>query len=261
MHPAFARTDHRPWPLPSTRHHWRQSWHDLMFAHWRIDAAALRPLVPDALEVQEWDGSSWIAVVPFRMTDVMLRRLPSLPWVSAFPELNVRVYVEHDGRPGVYFFSLDAGNPLAVWAARRFFHLPYFWSRMSIVERSFGEESGGEVGEYRYASERRRGEHAARFEATYRPTGGVFEAEPGTLEHWLTERYALYTTAPDGRLFVGHIHHAPWPLQRAATTIDADGLLASHGLSVAGEPESVLFAKRIDVAVWNLSEVGRVRGA
>lgn len=246
MHPAFTRTDHRPWPCPPGRHGWRQSWHDLLFAHWRIDAAALRPLVPEPLEIQEFDGSSWIAVVPFRMTDVTLRWLPGLPWVSAFPELNVRVYVEHRGRPGVYFFSLDAGNPLAVWAARRFFHLPYYWSRMSLeVERDT----------YRYRSRRHRGPHSATFEGTYRPTGEVFEATHGSLEHWLTERYLLYTTAPGGRLFEGHIHHHPWPLRAAEADLDATGLLDSHGLRAEGAPQSLLFSERIDVAVWNLRRV------
>jgi len=111
-HDAFGQTDHRPWPLPPGRWSWRQSWRDLLFAHWPVAAAAIRPLVPAELTVQEFDGTSWIAVVPFRMAGVMRRPLPDLPWVSAFPELNVRVYVEAGGKPGVFFFSLDATNPL-----------------------------------------------------------------------------------------------------------------------------------------------------
>ena len=119
-HPAFARIDHRPWPMPHGRWTWRQNWHDLLFAHWPIPAADLRHLVPDGLAIQEYDGASWIGVVPFRMTGVMRRPFPDVPWVSAFPELNVRVYVERDGKPGVWFLSLDAANPLAVWAAQTF---------------------------------------------------------------------------------------------------------------------------------------------
>jgi uncharacterized protein len=246
MHPAFTRTDHRPWPHPQRPHHWRQSWLDLMFAHWRIDAEALRPLVPPELEIQEFDGSSWIGVVPFRMRGVMLRGLPSLPWVSNFPELNLRIYVEHEGRPGVWFFSLDASNSLAVWAARTFFHLPYQWASMGIEERA---------GTYHYRSRRHLGPERAEFAATYRPTSDVFEAEPGSLEHWLTERYQLFAQSPDGRLFKGQIHHHPWPLQRAETEIARNRLLAPHGLAVEGAPESVLFAKRIEVAVWNLERL------
>jgi len=132
MHSAFDRVDHRPWPIPSHRWTWRQSWCDLLFAHWPIPAADLRPLVPAPLEVQEFDGTSWIGIVPFRMQGVMRRPWPDLPYFSAFPELNVRLYVEHEGRPGVWFLSLDATSALAVWAARRFFHLPYFHSKIRL---------------------------------------------------------------------------------------------------------------------------------
>src|SRR5690242_1283914 len=125
LRPALAPADHRPWSLPDRPWTWRQTWHDLLFAHWPIPAAKLRHLVPAELTIQEFDGTSWIGVVPFRMTGVVRRPLPDLPWISAFPELNVRVYVERDGRAGVWFLSLDAARWLAVWTARRFFHLPY----------------------------------------------------------------------------------------------------------------------------------------
>jgi uncharacterized protein YqjF (DUF2071 family) len=136
VHPALTTLEHRPWPIPKRPWMGRQSWHDLAFLHWPIAAAALRPLVPPSLEVQEFEGTSYIGVVPFRMTDVAPRLLPSMPWLSAFPELNVRLYVERDGKPGVWFLSLDAANPVAVWAARRFFHLPYYLASMSLVERA-----------------------------------------------------------------------------------------------------------------------------
>src|SRR5262245_4268389 len=125
MHASLSHIDHRPWALPRGRWTMRQSWCDLLFAHWRVPVSALRPLIPARLKIQEFDGSAWLGAVPFRMTGVMYRPLPDLPWISAFPELNLRTYVECDGKPGVWFFSLDATNPLAVWAARRFFHLPY----------------------------------------------------------------------------------------------------------------------------------------
>jgi uncharacterized protein YqjF (DUF2071 family) len=124
MHQAFARQDHRPWQLPRTAWRWRQSWCDLLFAHWPVSAELLRRFVPEPLRVQEFDGTAWIGIVPFRMESVMHRPLPDLPWISAFPELNVRTYVEHGGKPGVWFLSLDATNVLAVAAARRFFICP-----------------------------------------------------------------------------------------------------------------------------------------
>ncbi len=108
-----------------------QSWHDLLFAHWKVDAAVLRPHVPAELEVDTFEGQSWLGVVPFRMSGVRLRWTPALPWLSAFLELNVRTYVTAQGKPGVWFFSLDAANPVAVAAARLSFHLPYFKARMT----------------------------------------------------------------------------------------------------------------------------------
>ncbi len=108
---------HRPWPIPKRRWIWRQSWCDLLFAHWPIEASQIRRLVPEPLQIDEFDGTSWIGIVPFRMEGVMRRPFPDMPWISAFPELNLRLYVHHQGKPGVWFLSLDATNPLAVWAA------------------------------------------------------------------------------------------------------------------------------------------------
>ena len=166
-HPAFLRIDHRPWEAPARRWTWRQSWRDLLFAHWPVAAETIRPFVPEALEVQEFDGASWIGVVPFRMTGVMRRGLPDMPYLSTFPELNVRTYVERDGKPGVWFFSLDATNPLAVWAARRFFHLPYFRADIRIEASSDGVE---------YTARRRRAAPVAAFHARYKPVSATYEA-------------------------------------------------------------------------------------
>jgi hypothetical protein len=237
-HPALAHLAHRPWPLPSKPWQWRQSWRDLLFAHWPVPAAALRARVPARLTVQEFDGTAWIGVVPFRMAGVMRRPLPDLPGISAFPELNVRTYVELDGKPGVWFFSLDATNPLAVWAARRFFHLPYYRARMSLLESSDG---------FRYSSARA----GAEFAGTYAPTSSPYLAKPGSLEHWLTERYCLYAQEPGGAILRNEVHHAPWPLQSARATIECNTMAESHGLPLAGPPALLHFAKRLDVVVWN----------
>lgn len=245
MHPALTRTEHRPWPLPTARWRWRQSWCDLLFAHWPIPADALRPLVPPELTIQEFDGTSWIGLVPFRMQGVMLRPLPNLPWLSAFPELNLRLYVEHDGKPGVWFLSLDATNPLAVWAARRFFHLPYMRARMSLT---------GPPDRVEYASIRVE-RPAAAFRAIYGPTSTPYESAPGTLEHWLTERYCLYARSPAGMLYRAEVHHLPWPLQQADAEIQGNEMLAPHGLRVDGPPALLHFARRIDVVVWPLEIV------
>src|SRR5262245_39338566 len=126
MRKILDRIAHRPWPQPDGPWVMAQTWHDLLFAHWRIDSALLRPQIPSALEIDTFDGEAWIAVVPFRMSGVRLRMAPQVPGLSAFPEVNVRTYVKADGKPGVWFFSLDATNAVAVAAARLTFHLPYF---------------------------------------------------------------------------------------------------------------------------------------
>ena len=125
-------TAHRPWPMPTGPWLMRQTWNDLLFAHWPVERAALRPLVPARFEIDLFDGQAWVAVVPFSMTDVAPRLVPPLPWVSAFPELNVRTYVSVDDKPGIYFFSLDAGNPVAVGAARTLLNLPYYSAVMRV---------------------------------------------------------------------------------------------------------------------------------
>jgi hypothetical protein len=237
---------HRPWPLPAQRWTWRQSWLDLLFAHWPVPAAALRHLVHPALTVQEYEGASWVGVVPFHMRGVTRRPLPALPWLSAFPELNLRLYVEAQGRPGIWFLSLDAGNPVAVWAARRLFHLPYFHARMSIA---------GLPDRACYRSRRLSPPRGVEFRAEYAPASPPYRATPGSLEHWLTERYCLYATAADGRLLRTDVHHRPWPLQRATASIERNDLLAPHGLTVQGPPALLHFSRRLDVVVWSPQEV------
>lgn len=223
--------------MPREAWRWRQSWRDLLFAHWPVAPALLRPLLPHNLELQEFDGTAWLGLVPFRMAGVMRRPWPDLPWISAFPELNVRTYVELNGKPGVWFLSLDASNALAVWAARKFFHLPYYLARMSLTE---------ENGSIRYSSSRA----GADFAASYAPTSAPYQAVPGSLEHWLTERYCLYAAAPDGTLWRNEVHHHQWPLQAATATISRNTILDFHGLTLHEPPALLHFSRRLDVVIW-----------
>lgn len=224
-----------------------QSWHDLLFAHWAVDPDLLRPLIPEGLALQTWDGKAWIGVVPFRMENVTPRFVPALPWISAFPELNLRTYITAGGKQGVWFFSLDAANPVAVRVARKGFHLPYFDARMDI--RKQGEW-------YRYTSHRTHADaHPADLRATYRPVGKVYTSKPGTLESWLTERYCLYASDGQGKLWRGHIHHAPWPLQRAEARFDLNTMAWPVGIPLHDPPALLHFSKRLDVLVWPLEEL------
>lgn len=247
----IRQVEHRPWPLPNQPWVMRQTWHDLLFMHWPVPIETLRVLVPDSLTVETFEGSAWIGVVPFGMRDVAPRAITAVPWLSAFPELNVRTYVSArdagEPKPGAYFFSLDAGNPVAVSLARRFFHLPYYRADMSLTP----------VGKtIRYASHRtHRPAPAAMFDAQYTPTGPVFAARPGTLEHWLTERYCLYTHNRRGRLLRGEIHHLPWPLQPADVTIVENQMAEAAGIEIPDTPPLTHFAASIDVAVWPLTLV------
>ena len=244
---------HRPWPMPAGSWLMSQRWCDLLFAHWPVPAAAIRSRIPERLEIETFDGTAWIAVVPFRMEAVRPRWLPAVPWLSAFPELNLRTYVRLDDRPGVFFFSLDATNPVAVSLARRLFRLPYFRARMSC-------EGRGEAVAYR-STRTHRGAPEARFEGRYGPVGEVSRAVPGTLEHFLAERYCLYASGrsvgrPSDDLYRGEVHHGPWPLQPAEADIAVNSLLESVGLGdAAARPPHLLFARRIDVRVWPLCKV------
>jgi uncharacterized protein len=232
---------HRPWPLSTSAWVMAQSWHDLLFAHWPVTAGNLRPLIPSNLEIDTLDGQAWLAIVPFRMSRVRLRGTPALPWLSAFPELNVRTYVVGDGRPGVWFFSLDAGNLLAVAIARAWFHLPYFRARMCCQQRHGWTE---------YRSQRTHTDAPpAAFECRYRPVGLRFSPPPGTLEHFLTERYCLYAVDGAGRLIRGEIHHPPWVLHCAEAEFERNTMAESLAVPLTSQP-LLHFVKRQDVVVW-----------
>jgi uncharacterized protein YqjF (DUF2071 family) len=224
-----------------------QTWHDLLFAHWPVAASALRPLVPPALEIDAFGGQGWVGVVPFRMSGVRPRGVPPLPWLSAFPELNVRTYVTMGGKPGVFFASLDAANPVAVALARRFYHLPYFNARMSA--RATGEW-------IEYASRRTHlRAPPAEFRARYRAIGPATSSAEGSLEHWLTERYCLYAVDGGGRIHRGEIHHAPWSLQSAEAVLEVNSMASAAGVHLPERAPLLHFARRLDVAVWPLRGV------
>jgi uncharacterized protein len=233
---------HRPWPLLTGSWVMAQSWHDLLFAHWPVDSVILCPLIPQQLQIDTFEGQAWLAVVPFRMSGVRLRGTPAVPWLSAFPELNVRTYVADGKKPGVWFFSLDAVNPLAVAIARVWFHLPYFRARMRCKEQD---------GWIHYQSERtHRGAPSGLLECAYRPLGEVLTPQLGTLEHFLTERYCLYTADARGRIIRGEIHHLPWPLQLAEAEFTVNSMAGAAGVELPARKPLLHFSRRQDVVVW-----------
>ena len=239
---------HRPWSLPSGPWVMAQQWLDLLFAHWPIPVETMRALVPAQLPLDTWDGSAWVGVVPFRMAGVRPRLTPAVPWLSAFPELNVRTYVKVRDRgvekSGVYFFSLEAANPVAVAVARSTFQLPYFNAQMSLVEKE---------GRIHYHSRRtHRNAPAAEFVGSYGPTGEVYQSTPGSFDAWLTERYALYIIGRRGQVCIGEIHHIPWSLHPATATITTNTMAQASKLTLPTIAPVLHFVRQLDVVVWPL---------
>lgn len=232
-------TAHRPWPLPSRPWIMFQSWQQLLFAHWRVPQDLLRRLVPAQLELDAFEGSTWIGLAPFRIVGLRARFLPALPGLSAFPELNLRTYVRFGGRPGIHFFTLEAANPAAVLAARTLYRLPYRHADMDVHQ-------SGEWTVYR--SRRRDG--SAVFDGRYRPIGDAFHPAAGTLEHFLTERYALYTVDKGGTVRRGDIHHGPWSLHRAEAEIQTNTLTAAHGIARPVTVPLLHYSERQDTLIW-----------
>ncbi len=237
----LQQTAHRPWAVPASSWVMAQQWRDLLFAHWPVSQAILRPHIPAGLEIDTFNGQAWLAVVPFLMRGVRLRYAPAVPGTSEFPELNLRTYVKRAGKPGVWFFSLDAANSLAVTVARAWFQLPYYRARMRCEEQ---------LGWIEYESERiHRDAPVAIFRGRYRGAGRIFQAQAGTLEHFLIERYCLYSATPQGKVLRGDIHHPPWDLQVAEAEI-VDNTVAKSLIALLPDKPLLHFSRRQDVVAW-----------
>ena len=235
----LERTAHRPWPLPRGPWVLKQSWLDLLFVHWPIPRATVQPLVPEPLIVQEFEGTSWVGIVPFVIEGLRWRFTPDLPYFSSFPELNLRLYVELDGKPGVWFVSLDADNAAAVLGARTAFSLPYFRAAISVRrDRTI---------DYRAV---RRQDRSIGCSLRYWPTGEPFEATRGSLEYFLTERYCLYARRGSGLRRL-EIHHPPWRLRAAEAEILTNTLATRQGIPIdPAKPPLLHFSGRQDVLAW-----------
>lgn len=230
----------KPWIM-------QQTWKDLLFAHYPISPAILRPLLPSCFTVDTFEGSAWVSVVPFQMSGLRIRHLPKLPFTPEFSELNVRTYVTFGNKPGVYFFSLDANSKVAVSIANRFYYLPYYHARMSMKKQGDWIHFTSERTDQRVK--------AGLFSARYRPVGDVFEAKPKSIEHWLTERYVLYVT--NGKnVYEGNIHHKPWPLQQGEANFELNSVAQSFGIPIEEPPAYLHYCKELDVVAWLLKKVG-----
>ncbi len=224
----------------------RQHWGKLLFMHWPIDVTLLRPLIPRQLQIDTFDGAAWIGVIPFTMWGIRASFLPPIPGTSAFHELNVRTYVTCNGVPGVWFFSLDAANRLAVWGARKFYSLPYFNARMSLRQddRSIT---------YSSTREDSRGE-PARLNARWTIGEPLPQSQPGSVEFFLTERYCLYAAHRD-EIYRARIHHYPWPLQKAKLASFDSTMLEAHALAQPKSEPLLHYAEELSVDIWRLKKI------
>jgi uncharacterized protein YqjF (DUF2071 family) len=194
------------------------------------------------MEIEEFDGTAWLGVIPFLMTNMRVRGLPPLPGLSRTLEINVRTYVVVDGKPGVYFFSLDAESLPAVIGARAIYRLNYQHARMRL------SREGRRV---QYESRRiHRGALPAEFRGTYGPNGSPYVPKPGTLEHWLTNRYTLFTAGGRGRIYRGDIHHGPWPLQPAGAEFEHNTMTTQIGITLPAAAPLLHYVECMAVLVW-----------
>ena len=225
-----------------------QDWGKLLFMHWRIDEKLLRPLIPERLTIDTFDGTAWIGVIPFTMWDIraLPPYLPPVPGLSRMHELNVRTYVHLDNVPGVWFFSLDANSSVAVLTARTFFHLPYFNAEMEL------EQEGETI---IYSSSRTDSDDPeAKFAATWKFGETLPYSHPDSLEFFLTERYCLYS-AHKQNLYRARIFHEPWPLKKATLSSFDSSMIESHGLPTPKDEPLLHYAEEISVDIWPIKEV------
>lgn len=223
----------------------RQRWSDLLFLHWKVEASAVQATLPPGLFVDAFEDAAYLGIVPFFMERVRPAWLPPLPWVSWFLELNVRTYVhDREGRPGVWFYSLDCNQPLAVIIARRFFHLPYFHAQMRATRRN---------GAVEYHSQRRGIPALASF--AWQPNDDPREALPGSLEFFLIERYLLFSTDRSGALHCGRVHHQPYQISRAMVPEFSVEPARQAGFELGGPPISALCGSGVDVSIFALEKL------
>jgi uncharacterized protein YqjF (DUF2071 family) len=236
----LQQQQHRPFPPPVKPWFSRQLWENLLFYNVAVDAGALQATLPKGMLVDCYNGRGWLSIVPFQLS-MGLRGFPSCFWPLTFNELNVRTYVTVNGKPGIYFYSLDANDWFSVTMARLIFKLNYFNAHIDMA-----------IGESIFINAQRahQGMPKSIFNAQYAPTGNIFHPKEGSLEDWLTSRWNFYCPNGDGRFIRGDIHHEAWPLQPAEVSIYENQLLTDHGLPQTIGSPTVYFAKCVHVLAW-----------
>lgn len=246
MKKIYDMDDHRI-SVPNERWIMIQTWKNLLFAHYPVPKSVLRPLLPSCFELDTYDSTAWISIVPFQMSTIHIHGLSKLPLSPTFDEINVRTYVNFGGKPGVYFFSLDANNKLAVFLANMSYNLPYMDAK---IQFSKDDET------VKFHSERTdsRVEKGV-FSATYSPIGDVFTSIPGSLDYWLTERYVFFVIKKK-KIYEGNIYHQHWPLQHAKATIKTNTVARCVGIRIENSPAILHYCEKLDILAWIPKKVG-----
>jgi uncharacterized protein YqjF (DUF2071 family) len=237
---------HRPYPLPSKKWIMRQTWSNLLFLHWPISPDTLRPYIPSHLQIDTFDGYAWLGVVAFSVAGIYPRGLSSLSLTPNFPEINVRTYVTCDGKPGIYFLSLDVDDWASYTIAKRWYHLPYSFARIRFQkeEQTFHFES---IRKWTANS-------PIKFKGEFIPLPEVYYAQKRMLDHWFIERYCLFSSDKRGNIYCGDIHHCPWPLQKVMTNIKENTLFSPFHFDLTKIKPISHFSRGVDTLFWNIKK-------
>jgi len=237
------RTDHLPFPMPERKHSLGQNWVNLTFMHWEVDPELLRKYVPEDLEIELFDGKAYVGTIPFRMEKVRPRNLPSISFISNFPEFNIRTYVSKNGKSGVFFLTLDAQSQVTCMYAPLAYGLPYRYAKCE----HYANDNGG----YIWKSERK--SDGVKLEGETTTKGSLVKAKKGSLEEFLFERYCLYVSKKN-LTYIAYTCHEPWEYQEAEVKIKVNSLTDSYGLGIENplNPDLVHFSKGVEVLTWNL---------
>jgi uncharacterized protein YqjF (DUF2071 family) len=223
-----------PWVLFMT-------WRDLLFASWRVPPEIVRAKVPPELDLDTFDGSAWVTLVPMHVTGMHYRDVPPIPGMVTLRELNFRTYVKRNGKGGVYFLSIECPAIVSDWMALHLFKVPYL--KAQIVMANDGVT-------YHYASERTQSDMPpAAFFGTFSPSGETASPAPGSLESFLVERFCLFFVK-DGKVYRGDIHHEAWKLQSAELNIGYNTIAKAAGFDLAEKPDHIAFSPATDTLVW-----------
>lgn len=239
-------TTHRPFPLPRGNWIMKQAWRDLLFIHWPISPDQLKKHIPPSLQIDTFNRTAWVGIVAFVMAGIYPRGLSSLSILPAFPEINVRTYVQYEGKPGVYFMSLDVDDWASLTIAKRWLHLPYQPAKICIHKKENA---------FHCSSTRQKSNHPIIYEGMHTPNSEIFFPIEGTLDHWLTERYCFFSSNKRENLFCCEIHHSPWPLQHAKTVVKKNTLFSPFHIDVNGIQPIAHFSKGVDSLIWNIKSV------